>query len=424
MKVLFVSSGTEKINLPTYPLGLAAVAQATLVAGHKVECLDLLAAGDPRKVLRKSVRMFEPELIGISVRNIDDQNMARPKFLLQQAREAVTWCREVSETSIVVGGAGYSLFPETALEYLRADMGIQGEGEQAFPLLLEHLAENRSLKGLPGLYLRGHGLQGERVFERDLDRLPLPEPNLFPTAPYEGDDFWAPVQTRRGCPMQCSYCSTSIIEGSLIRRRSPQNVVQWLARWSEAGFRRFQFVDNTFNLPPSYAETLCTALGEAPHRIAWRCILYPRNLEERLLRAMGRAGCREVSLGFESGCDEVLRAMNKRFRKEEVRRAVGMLSDQGISTMGFLMLGAPGETRQSVEESLDFVNGLNLRAVKITLGIRIYPHTRLARIAVEEGLISPDDDLLFPRFYMARGLEGWIRQTIEERVRENRNWIT
>jgi radical SAM superfamily enzyme YgiQ (UPF0313 family) len=424
MKVLFVSSGTEKINLPTYPLGLASVAQATLVASHKVECLDLLAAGDPRKVLRKSVRMFEPELIGISVRNIDDQNMARPKFLLQQAREAVTWCREVSETSIVVGGAGYSLFPETALEYLRADMGIQGEGEQAFPLLLEHLAENRSLKGLPGLYLRGHGLQGERVFERDLDRLPLPEPNLFPTAPYEGDDFWAPVQTRRGCPMQCSYCSTSIIEGSLIRRRSPQNVVQWLARWSEAGFRRFQFVDNTFNLPPSYAETLCTALGEAPHRIAWRCILYPRNLEERLLRAMGRAGCREVSLGFESGCDEVLRAMNKRFRKEEVRRAVGMLSDQGISTMGFLMLGAPGETRQSVEESLDFVNGLDLRAVKITLGIRIYPHTRLARIAVEEGLISPDDDLLFPRFYMARGLEGWIRQTIEERVRENRNWIT
>jgi radical SAM superfamily enzyme YgiQ (UPF0313 family) len=423
MRVLFVSAGTEKINLPTYPLGLASVAQATLAAGHELECLDLLAAGEPLEVLRRSVGAFKPEIIGISVRNIDDQNMLKPKFLLEQAREAVTWCSDLSEASVVVGGAGYSLFPESALEYLGADMGIQGEGEQAFPLLLDHLAESRPLSGLPGLYLRGRGLQGERGFALDLDSLPLPEPGLFPTAAYEGEDFWVPVQTRRGCPMRCSYCSTEIIEGSLIRRRSPQKLVQWLARWVEAGFRRFQFVDNTFNLPPSYAETLCATLAEAPQGIAWRCILYPGNLEERLVRAMGRAGCEEVSLGFESGCDEILRGMNKRFRKQQVRQAARMLSDQGISTMGFLMLGAPGETRHSVEESLDFVSDLNLRAVKITLGIRIYPHTRVARIALEEGLISPDDNLLFPRFYMARGLEDWLRQTIVERIREHRNWI-
>jgi radical SAM superfamily enzyme YgiQ (UPF0313 family) len=423
MKVLLISANTERINLPTFPLGLACVAQATIEAGHKVECVDLLSAGDPRKVLRNSVSTFVPEIIGISVRNIDDQNMANPRFLLEQAREVVTWCRELSNASIVLGGAGYSLFPESALDYVGADMGIQGEGETAFPLLLRHLEKGGFPARLPGLYVRGQGLPGKRTFAGRLDSLPLPDPALFPTAPYEGEDFWVPVQTRRGCPMRCSYCSTETIEGNLIRKRSPVAIVRWVERWVEAGYRRFQFVDNTFNLPPSYSTSLCTALAEAPYRIAWRCILYPGSLDEKLVKAMARAGCGEVSLGFESGCDEILRGMNKHFESRQVARAARMLSDHGISAMGFLMLGAPGETRHSVEKSLDFVRDLNLKAVKITMGVRIYPHTRLAGIAVEEGLISSDDDLLFPRFYMARGLGDWLRRTVEERIKKNRTWI-
>jgi radical SAM superfamily enzyme YgiQ (UPF0313 family) len=323
----------------------------------------------------------------------------------------------------VIGGAGYSLFPERALEYLKADMGIQGEGETAFPLLLKHLEEGRPLTGLPGLYLAGQGLQGRRDFVFDLDSVALPDPGLFPTAPYAGADFWVPVQTRRGCPMRCSYCSTETIEGRRTRKRSPELIVKWISKWVDAGFRRFQFVDNTFNLPPSYCETLCSAIAGARNRIEWRCILYPGKIEERLAKAMAGAGCREVSLGFESGCDEILHRMNKHFNSRQVARTAGMLSDNGISNMGFLMLGGPGETRSSVEESLAFVNDLNLAAVKITLGIRIYPHTRLARIAIDEGLISADDDLLFPRFYMTRGLEDWLRSTIDEKMKNNRTWV-
>ena len=138
---------------------------------------------------------------------------------------------------------------------------------------------------------------------------------------------------------------------------------------------------------------------------------------------MAKAGCREVSLGLESGCDEILRGMNKHFEAQNVRDASTMLSDHDISAMGFLMLGGPGETQRSVEQSLAFVHDLNLEALKITMGVRIYPNTTLAKIAVEEGLIAPDDDLLFPRFYMARGLEDWLRRTIEERIKENRAWM-
>jgi radical SAM superfamily enzyme YgiQ (UPF0313 family) len=290
--------------------------------------------------------------------------------------------------------------------------------------LIEALSESRPLSGLPGLYLRSKGLQGERRFAEDLDTLPLPDPHLFSTSAYEGADFWVPVQTRRGCPMRCSYCSTETIEGHALRKRSSEQIVRWIARWVEAGFRRFQFVDNTFNLPPSYALSLCSRLAEAQHPIVWRSILYPGKLEEKLVKAMAMAGCREVSLGFESGCDEVLKEMNKHFRSKDVRDAARMLSDCGIHTMGFLMLGGPGETKDSVEESLAFVSDLNLDALKITVGIRIYPHTKLAKTAIQDGLIAEEDDLLFPKFYMVTGLEGWLRETVAKRIKEHRNWIT
>jgi len=131
-----------------------------------------------------------------------------------------------------------------------------------------------------------------------------------------------------------------------------------------------------------------------------------------------------VSLGFESGCDEVLKEMNKHFRSKDVRDAARMLSDCGIHAMGFLMLGGPGETRDSVEESLAFASDLNLDTLKITVGIRIYPYTKLAKTAIQDGLIAEEDDLLFPKFYMVTGLEGWLRETVAKRIKEHRNWIT
>jgi radical SAM superfamily enzyme YgiQ (UPF0313 family) len=191
----------------------------------------------------------------------------------------------------------------------------------------------------------------------------------------------------------------------------------------ESGFRRFQFVDNTFNLPPSYALSLCSRLAATELPIAWRSILYPAKLEENLVKAMAEAGCGEVSLGFESGCDEILKEMNKHFMSKDVAEAARMLSDHGIHTMGFLLLGGPGETRDTVEETLAFVSALNLDALKITVGIRIYPHTKLAKVAALDGLIGSDDDLLFPKFYMVKGLEVWLRETVARHIKEHRNWI-
>jgi radical SAM superfamily enzyme YgiQ (UPF0313 family) len=157
--------------------------------------------------------------------------------------------------------------------------------------------------------------------------------------------------------------------------------------------------------------------------IGWRCILYPWQLSEDLIERMARAGCVEVSLGFESGSKKILRSFNKRFQPEEVRRISEMLKKYGISRMGFLLLGGPEETRQTVEQSLEFADSLELEAMKITVGIRIYPYTALASTAAAEGAVAPGDDLLFPRFYLAGGLEGWIDDTVSGWLKRRPNWL-
>jgi len=130
MKVLLISANTEQINMPTLPLGLACVAAATRKAGHEVAYLDLMAQEDVQEVIKEAMEERSPDVVGISVRNIDDQVMDNPGFLLEQIKEVVGSCRSFSNAPIVLGGAGYSMYPESALEYLGADMGIQGEGEE------------------------------------------------------------------------------------------------------------------------------------------------------------------------------------------------------------------------------------------------------------------------------------------------------
>lgn len=410
MKILFVSPNTERLYMPALPLGLALVAAATRRAGHDTRYLDLLNTSDPIAAVRGAISDFQPEAIALSVRNIDDQSMQDTKFLLEPIREVVAACRAACPAKVVLGGAGFSIFPEAVLGYLGADYGVCGEGEVVLPLLLERLEMGLDVGDLPGLYVPRRKSPVTRTFAHDLDRLPLPDADLWESADAKDPNLWVPVQTRRGCPLACSYCSTPDLEGTQLRKRSPDSVVEHIARVASAGFHKICFVDNTFNFPPSYALQLCRRLAQARLEVSWQCILYPHQLGEDLVAAMAEAGCVEVSLGFESGCPQVLHAMNKRFLPDGVRQISDRLAAHGIRRMGFLLLGGPGETRDSVDESIAFARSLNLEMLKISVGIRIYPNTPLARLAVEEGYISADDDLLMPRFYSRPGIAEYVKQ--------------
>jgi radical SAM superfamily enzyme YgiQ (UPF0313 family) len=408
MNVLLISANTEQMNMPTVPVGLAYVTRATKQAGHDVALLDLMFVDDPLEEIRKKISQHAPEAIGISVRNIDDQNRQNPVFLLEKVRDVVNQCRSESTAPIILGGAGYSLFPDAVLAYLKADFGIEGDGEAVFPLLLDRLLNGTDPSDLPGLHIGGRKGGVPPAFSESLNDCNFPVDEIRSFVDLQRDNVWIPVQSRRGCPNNCSYCGTFSIQGRKVRCCDPKIIVEGIRKLKEVGFHQFYFVDNSFNIPESQALGLCRALRLLASEIQWRCIVYPERVREKLVMEMAESGCNEVSLGFESGNKIVLRALNKRFSPDEVRRTSDLFAKHGIRRTGFLLFGGPGETRQSVEESLAFARSLNLDALRITVGIRIYPHTPLARTAVEEGIISPDDELLTPRFYLAPGLEPWI----------------
>jgi radical SAM superfamily enzyme YgiQ (UPF0313 family) len=413
------------INMPVLPLGMAFVARAAEDAGHEVSQINLMTEPEALKTLAERIQMVQPDIIGISVRNIDDQFSLQPQFLLDPVKAIVSICRQYSEAKIVLGGAGYSIFPQHALIYLAADMGIQGEGEQSFAMLLDKLKNNEDLSNIPGLYHADLGIANPPATFKKIDQNPFPQPgrHIF-SLEHTGDEIiWLPFQTRRGCPLNCSYCSTPSIEGTITRKRSTGLIIDALAAYVSAGFDHFFFVDNTFNLPPGYSKDLCEQMIESDLNITYRAIFYPWKVEKELVAKMAESGCVEVSLGLESGSDIILRKMNKQYRIVDVRRASDLLKEGGIRQMGFLLLGGPGETQQTVQESLEFVDSLALEMVKVTIGIRIYPGTELASHARQTGKISPDDNLLLPQFYIENGMDAWIRQTVGDWMKDRPNWI-
>jgi len=424
MKILLISANTETMNMPVLPLGLASIARAAQDAGHSVKVINLMGDDDALKTIEEALDTFDPHAIGISVRNIDDQVMDPPHFLLEPVRDIIAFCKTRSRAPIVIGGAGYSIFPQAALDYLGADMGIQGEGENSFVAALKRIENKAPLSDVPGLYLPEKGLQRPIDVHAKIDpqRPPLPGVHMTIPATFSGQPFYIPFQTRRGCPMNCSYCSTGSIEGTILRKRSIPDVVETLALYKKAGFDHFFFVDNTFNFPYSYATALCDAIIAKKLSIFWRCILYPWKIDDALVEKLAAAGCTDVSLGFESGSIETLKQLNKKYTLDDVRRISAMLKKHGVKQIGFLLLGGVGETRDTAMESLEFADSLDLDTMQITVGIRIYPNTPLARQAVEQGGIEATDDLLMPKFYIQKGLKDWLHETTAAWVAARLSW--
>jgi radical SAM superfamily enzyme YgiQ (UPF0313 family) len=311
------------------------------------------------------------------------------------------------------------------LDFLDANIGIQGDGENAFLALLKGLHDKKALSNIPGLYLPGQKSQRDSRYTKSLTDIPLPLPDVHLSTPstLKDQEIWIPFQSRRGCPMDCSYCSTATIEGRIIRKHDPKKVVEAISSYAEAGLDHFFFVDNTFNLPSAYASTLCEQLISSKLKITWRCILYPWKVDDELVEKMAEAGCREVSLGFESGSAKILAKMNKKYLPSDVRQISDRLKKFGIGRMGFLLFGGPGETKETAIESLEFADSVDLEAMKITIGIRIYPNTLLQQTAIKEGLITVDDNLLIPKFYIAKGLEGWMRGTVKAWMENQPHWV-
>ena len=432
-RILLVNANTERAPYPVPPLGLCLVAGRAARA-REVRVFDGMfrAAGE----LAAELEAFAPDVVGLGVRNVDDVVMAAPTYYLDAIAEAfVRPIRAFGRAPLVLGGAGFSVFPREILAAFGADYGIAGEGEEPFAALLDALDAGADPSGIPGLvHRRGTEIIINRAPEEAAGRLEgallLPDSNIdgfVDYGPYRGRGSY-PVQAKRGCAHACAYCTYPRIEGRTYRLRAPADVAAEIARVRERlGDVSVEIVDSTFNDPAGHAEAICDEIVRTGARVRLRTMgVNPGGVTDRLIEAMRRAGFAQIDCTPDSGSEAVLLSLRKNFDRARLEAGARALARHGMPTMWFFLLGGPDETRDTLRETLDFID----RFVQpddmahLTSGIRIYPGTALAARAVDEGVIRAGDPLLAPTFYVSPKLGAdALKELVADAVRTRPNCV-
>ena len=431
MKILLINANRHKSPMPVVPLGACLVAEATERAGHEVRFLDLMFAGDPLQAIEREIQGFSPEVIGVSVRNIDNNDMLHPVFFAGECLPLFQRIRALTDAPVVLGGAAVSVMPEQLLRFSGADWAVAGEGDTVFPQLVDALAQGRSPEHLSGLawFAEGKFHLNPPAREQCGGRFTVPSfPRWLNLPAYKRNMATAPLQTKLGCHFQCIYCTYRKIEGNAYRLMDPASTVAAVRAYTAMGFRNVEFVDNVFNSPPAHCLEVCEALARAGHSARLQTYeLNPLFVDDDLLCAMEAAGFVGAGITVESASAAVLARLRKGFSAEVVHRAAETVRRHRLPCLWIFMLGGPGETAETVEETLSFAQTAirPTDAAFFTTGIRIYPGTELDRIAREQGMLDLDPDrMLAPVFYVSPEVDRqWLAARIRRAMRENFHFL-
>jgi radical SAM superfamily enzyme YgiQ (UPF0313 family) len=412
-RVLLVSTNRERAPQPVVPNGVACVASALAHAGHEVRVLDLCFARDPFRAARDAARAFTPEVVGVSVRNIDNSDLLALRHYTPEAAAVTRALRDAAPgATVIAGGAAFGVAPAALTDALDVDWAVAGDGERTTVALIEALAAGRDPGDLPGLVRRDAG--GTRLVpsggEGRLDTLPETRmQDWIDIRAYQRHGGTVPIQTKRGCVFKCVYCTYLNVEGWGYRLRDPESVADEIASLArERGVRRFEFVDSTFNSPPRHAIAVCESIVRRGLRVHLDTTNFtPASAIPELVAAMRPAGFRWLGITAESASDQVLARLEKGFDADQVRVVAERVERAGMKVLWIFLVGGPGETRETLDETLRFAEWRLARgdAVYLTVGLRIYPGTTLQRIAADEGVVDPNDSLLAPAFYFSPALD-------------------
>lgn len=394
MKVLLVQSPTGRREAPIYPLGLAFLSSHLRSAGHDVKGLDLSLSSNCREDIRGALQSFSPGIVAVSLRNIDDSSWPVTWSYLDAFSVVMDELAGFQGT-VFVGGPGFSIYARRILElWPRIDHGICGEGELAFPEAVDRIAEGKPLPGR----LASPPMP-------PMDALMNPDYSLFPLSDYPGRGAIG-VQSRRGCPFGCRYCTYGRISGRLFRNRPAGAVVHDLLQLRELGARSFMFVDSVFDHPLDYAEELVMAVAAAGTGLEWGAWL-SESVPPRFLQLLRESGCRWVDFSPDAITGRGLRLLGKSSGGGSLYRVVRNARKAGLTVGVNFFNGNPGEGFAALLLKLLFMVRarlcLGFRNTFVNIGtIRIYPGSPMA------GDLPEGTDLLPPVFMAPRGLSALV----------------
>jgi radical SAM superfamily enzyme YgiQ (UPF0313 family) len=415
---LLVNTNRETRPTTVFPLGMLRVAEACEAAGEAVAVADLAFVRSPRRALLKAVARHQPMAVGLSVRNIDNADADQKRYYLPAVRELVDALRAAHpEVAILAGGSGVSLAPGLCREALGVDCVVAGPGERTVPGLLQAVRESRHA-ALPPIV---HGTPGPcapaAYFARWL--------NL---RPYKRRGAPLNIQSRRGCPYHCVYCNYSLIEGARrFEMDGVEPVIEALQTQVKAtGIRDVEFVDSTFNSPPAYAIELCEALAKADLGLELQATgITPRYGSREMLEAMKAAGFRAITCSPDTASPATIESYGKGFVLADLENMARNTAELDLPVMWSFMFGGPGETEQTLRDTIHFIEEHihPCDLVMLTTRMRIYPGTKLAAIARDEGSPTPVLDLKAPgQFYLSPDLDaGTLDGALAELAKRNSN---
>jgi len=395
-KVLLVNPNV--IHPPVAPLALEYLSSFLIEKGHEVLIHDINV---DKKSLSDVLEKKSPHYVGISVRNIDDSCYVTAEFFLEGIKTIVS---EVKEKGIpvILGGVGFSIMPLEVLAYTGADAGIWGDGEEAFESIISAGIRPKGIIYAPPVNLKY--LRPQRGF---ID-------NLF----YYQKGGMVGIETTRGCNRKCIYCADPIAKGTKVRFRSIDSLIDEISQILKEGVAHFHLCDSEFNLSIEYTKSLCEAIiyRGLGRKISWYAYGVPDIMDRELAYLLRRAGCKGINFGVDHTDDRILSFLNKDFRYEDVKKTVRICLEEGIKVMIDLLLGAPGETFDSVKKVIEDMKALKPFRVGTAYGMRIYPETALHRYLKNSGCQIPSS-LLRPYFYLNESLRDGIDEYIKELIK-------
>ncbi|XHH08314.1 MAG: B12-binding domain-containing radical SAM protein [Candidatus Bathyarchaeia archaeon] len=360
---------------PYLPMGLAYLAAVLEEKGNQVIVFDCIAEGIGQNQLKQKLAEFNPDVVGIS--------SMTPMALstMMAAKGAKETC---PNTTVVLGGPHATFMDKEILANEPAvDVIVRGEGEVTLAELTQRIVNGVGLNSADGITYRHQGQivqNPDRAYIQNLDELPFPAYNHFPLEKYRlfGKLFF-PVITSRGCPFQCNFCTTSRILGKQYRVRSPKNIgheLELLKREYDAD--SFTFYDDTLTLDKKRLYDICDEIKSRKLNIPWDCQTRVDQISEEMFAKMKATNCQQVFFGAESGCQSVLKAVNKRTTVEQNEAAIKMAKKAGLFVAISIILGYPGETAEMRKETFDFLLRTEPDDVYLCIATP-YPGTELRR---------------------------------------------
>ncbi len=429
MRILLLATNRHnrlmsRMNAQPLPIGLAYVAGHLDQRRHTVKVLDLMFSDDDYLTeVEDTVKVFQPDLVGVSIRNLSNHSYLDPQWQLPIAKAVIARIRSASRATIVCGGPAFSILPRECFAYVEPDLGIAGDAGESFAELANRLDLGEpSYRDLPGLVYREgdqilyNGMPSSSHFNKP------PRLEELDMAKYRQAGFGIGVLTKLGGFYYPAAASDVQVEGGAWRVIRPiEDVVKEVREMEDRfGLRKIFFIDNCFNIPLAHAKALCHALIDADLKLHWNTALAPYGCDAELVRLMKQAGCALVLMGPRGRDSHDGLALDERL--EPLFATCRLCEEGGLHYTLSLTFGEPGETRDTVERKLEWLRGLKPAIANLRVGVSIMPGTAVATRALEERLIADESELIRPTFYLAAPVRDWIVEYLKAEAAKNPRW--